>query len=265
MACARTLFVRKGKFSMSICKAIFVTTALLSPMPVYAAQTAAVGPAAPATASSAFTPAAPSEILQHSLDEVLQTVGAVKLDKWKKGTVRDEAENNIDAIQHYMQGTMPQLMKAGDAAPGTLSKVLPISRNVDALYNVLIHVVEGARVSAPGDQVAQLQQALADLEKARVTFGNQLQQTADVQEKQMVELRTTVQTQAVSLKAAATPPPAPKCPVPPAPAKKKKVPAKSTTTPGTTTPSNAAPGTTTPGATAKPAAGTPANPPAKTQ
>ncbi len=250
---------------MSICKAIFVTTALLSPMPVCAAQTAAVGPAAPATASSAFTPAAPSEILQHSLDEVLQTVGAVKLDKWKKGTVRDEAENNIDAIQHYMQGTMPQLMKAGDAAPGTLSKVLPISRNVDALYNVLIHVVEGARVSAPGDQVAQLQQALADLEKARVTFGNQLQQTADVQEKQMVELRTTVQTQAASLKAAATPPPAPKCPVPPAPAKKKKVPAKSTTTPGTTTPSNAAPGTTTPGTTAKPAAGTPANPPAKTQ
>jgi hypothetical protein len=246
---------QEGKFPMSICKAIFVTTALLSPIPVCTAQTAAVEPPAPATTSSAFTPAAPSEILQRSLDEVLQTVDAVKLDKWKRGTVRDEAENNINAIQHYMEGTMPQLMKEGDAAPGTLSKVLPISRNVDALYNVMIHVVEGARVSAPGDQVGQLQQALADLEKARVAFGNQLQQTAAVQEKQMVELRTTVQTQAASLKAAAAQPPAPKCPVPPAPAKKKKVPAKSTTTPGTTTP----------GTTTKPAAGTPANPPAKTQ
>jgi hypothetical protein len=241
---------------MSISKAIFVTTAFFSPVLVCAAQTAAGGPAVPAAASSAFTPAPPSEILQQALDEVQQTVGAVKLDKWKKGTVRDEAANNIDAIQRYMQGTMPQLMKEGDAAPGTLSKVLPISRNVGALYDVLVHVVEGSRVSAPGDQVNQLQQALTDLEKARVKFGNQLEQTATVQEKQIVELRTTVQTQAASLKAASTPPPAPKCPAPPAPAKKKKaVPAKSTTTPSTTTP----------GTPAKPAAGTPANPPAKTQ
>jgi hypothetical protein len=235
---------------MSICKAIFVTT-VFSPMLVCAAQTAAGGPTASAApASSAFRPVAPSDILKPALEEVLQTVGAVKLDKWKRGTVRDEAGNNIDAIQHYMQGTMPQLMSEGDAAPGTLSKVLPISRNVDALYDVLVHVVEAARVSAPGDQVGQLQQAMADLEKARVIFGNQLQQTATVQEKEMLELRTTVQTQAASLKAASTPPPAPKCPAPPAPVKKKKkAPAKSTTTPDTTT---------------KPAAGTPANPPAKT-
>jgi hypothetical protein len=241
---------------MNIFRVIFVGT-VFSPILVCAAQTAAGdGPAASTTSpvSNTFTPVAPSDILKPALEEVLQTVGTVKLDKWKKGTVRDEAGNNIDAIQHYMQQTMPQLMIEGDAAPGTLSKVLPISRNVDALYNVLVHIVEAARVSAPGDQVGQLQQAMADLEKARVTFGNQLQQTATVQEKQMVELRTTVQTQAASLKAASTPPPAPKCPAPAAPAKKKKAPAKSTTTPGT-----AAPGT-----TAKPAAGTPANPPAKT-
>jgi len=252
---------------MSISRAIFVATVFFPPMIVCAAQTAATqtaasgGPAAAAASStpaagSSFTPVAPSDILQHSLDEVRQTVGDLKLDKWKKGSVRDEAENNINAIQRYMQGTLPALMKEGDAAPGTLSKVLPISRNVDALYNVLVHVEEASRVSAPGDQVGQLQQALAGLEKARVAFGNQLQQTAAVQEKQMVELHTTVQTQAASLKAAAaTPPPAPKCPAPPAPAKKKKIPVKSTTTPSTATPNP----------TAKPAAGTPANPPAKTQ
>ncbi len=247
---------------MSISRAIFVATLFFPPIILCAAQTAASGGPAPVPgtppANSSFTPATPSEILQRSLDEVQQTVASVKLDRWKKGTVRDEAENNIDAIQRYMQGTLPALMKDGDSAPGTLSKVLPVSRNVDALYDVMVHVVEAARVSAPGDQVAQLQQALADLEKARVAFGNQLQQTAAVQEKQMVELRTTVQTQAASLKAVSTPPPAPKCPAPPAPAKKKKTPAKPTTTTSTT---------------AKPAAGTPAaapaatptNPPAKPQ
>jgi hypothetical protein len=275
MACARRQS-EEGIFPMSISRAIFVATLSFPPMIVCAAQTAASGgpaaastiaPASTAPAVSSFTPVAPSEIFQHSLDEVRQTVGELKLDKWKKGSVRDEAENNVNAIQRYMQGTLPELLKEGDAAPGTLSKVLPISRNVDALYNVLVHVEEAARVSAPGDQVSELQQAMANLEKARVAFGNQLQQTAALQEKQLVELHTTVQTQAASLKAAATPKPEPKCPAPPAPAKK-KAPAKSTTTPGTKAPGTTAPGTTAKpaaGTPAKPAAGTPANPPAKTQ
>jgi hypothetical protein len=186
---------------------------------------------------------------------VQQTVGALKLDKWKRGSVRDEAGTNVAAIQRDLEGTLPKLIKDGDTAPGTLSKVLPVARNVDALYDVLVHLAEGARVSAPGDQVGQLQTAMKDLEKARVALGNQLQQTATVQERQMVDLRTTVQTQAASLKAASTPPPAPKCPAPVTAAKKKKAPAKTST----------APGSTTPGTTAKPAAGTPANPPAKPQ
>ncbi len=174
-----------------------------------------------------------------------QTVGSLKLDRWKRGTVRDEAGTNVDAIQRDLQGTLPSLLKDADTAPGSLSKVLPVSRNVDALYDVLVHIVEAARVSAPGDQVGALQATMADLEKARVRLGNQLVQTATMQEKQIVDLRTTVQSQAASLKAAATQPPAPKCPAPPAPAKKKRPVAKTTTT--------------------KPAAGTPANPPPNPQ
>jgi len=234
---------------MRIFKAILIASALFLLVPSGSAQT---GPSAAPAASSAagastpFTPSAPSDILRRSLDEVQQTVNALKLDKWKRGTVRDEAGTNVDAIQRDLQGTLPSLLKEADSAPGTLSKVLPLSRNVDALYDVLIHLVEGSRVSAPGDQVGALQTALADLEKARVRLGNQLVQTAVVVEKQIVDLRTTVQTQTASLKAAAPPPPAPKCPAPPAPAKKKR-PVSTTTT--TTT-------------TAKPAAGTPANKPA---
>ena len=125
---------QEGKFPMSICKAIFFAT-IFSPMLICAAQTAVGGPATSVTppASNVFTPAPPSEILKPALQEVLQTVGAVNLDKWKKGSVRDEAGKNIDAIQRYMHGTMPQLIVEGDAAPGTLSKVLPVSVNVDRI------------------------------------------------------------------------------------------------------------------------------------
>lgn len=180
-----------------------------------------------------FTPSAPSDILQRSLDEVRITVGNVKLDKWKRGSVRDEAGTNIDAIQRDLQGALPTLLKDADSAPGTLTKVLPLSRNVDALYDVMVHVVEASRIVGTSENVGQLQQALDDLEKARVTLDNQIQQTADMQEKQVLDLRNTVQKQDASLRAAATPPPAPKCPVPAITAKKKRAakPAGSTTNP----------------------------------
>lgn len=209
------------------------------------AQSTAAGSGTGASASY-FTPSAPSDILQRSLDEVRITVGNVKLDKWKKGNVRDEAGTNIDAVQRDLQGTLPTLLKDADSAPGTLTKVLPLSRNVDALYDVMVHVVEASRVVGTGDSVGQLQQALNDLEKARVVLDNQIQQTADMQEKQVLDLRTTVQKQDASLRAAATPPPAPKCPVPATP-KRKRV-AKPAASAPTSNPNS------------KPATGTPATP-----
>jgi hypothetical protein len=139
------------------------------------------------------------------------------------------------------------LLKDADSAPGTLTKVLPLSRNVDALYDVMVHVVEASRVVGTSDSVGQLQQALTDLEKARVVLDNQIQQTADMQEKQVVDLRTTVQKQDASLRAASTPPPAPKCPAP-TPVKRRRVakPAGSTTNPTATNPKAAAGTPTTP-------------------
>jgi hypothetical protein len=101
-------------------------------------------------------------------------------------------------------------------------------------------------VAGTSEQVGQLRQAMQDLEKARLALDNQMQQVADAQEKQIVALQGMVQKQEASLRAAATPPPAPKCPAP-TPAKKKPAAKPSATS------------------TTKPAAGTPANQPPKTQ
>ncbi len=208
---------------MQLFNAVIVTT-------VFATSMFAVGAQAPASAPAqlnASSPAAPSEILKPGLDDLRVTLGALKLEKWKKGTIRDEADANINTIQRDLQETLPPLLATADAAPGTISKVLPVTRNVDAVYDVLVHVVEGARVVAPGDQVGLLQHSLGKLEKARVALDEQLEQTAAAQEKQMADLRNTVQTQTAQLHAAATPPPVPVCPAP-APAKKKKKPAATT-------------------------------------
>jgi len=145
-------------------------------------------------------------------------VNALKLEKWKRGTVREEANANISDIQRDVQTTLPSLLKDADAAPGILSKMLPLSRNVNALYDVLLRVEEGARVAAPAEQVTQLERTLVSLEKARSALDLQLQETAAAQEKQVTVLRATLQAQAASW-SAVTPPPAPTCPAPP-PAKK---------------------------------------------
>jgi hypothetical protein len=229
---------------MSISRPLVFAAVLALPVTWCPAQNTAPSSTGAGNGSGAnyFTPAAPSDILQRSLDEVRITVGNVRLDKWKRGSVRDEAGTNIDAIQRDLQGTLPGLLKDADGAPGTLTKVLPLSRNVDALYDVMVHVVEAARVVGTSDNVGQLQQALTDLEKARVVLDNQIQQTADMQEKQVLDLRNTVQKQDASLRAAATPPPAPKCPAATAPVKKKRVRKPSTTTPNSN-PATGAPAT----------------------
>ena len=208
---------------MQLFNAVIVTTVFATSMFAVGAQAPASAPAQP----NASSPAAPSEILKPGLDDLRVTLGALKLEKWKKGTIRDEADANINTIQRDLQETLPPLLATADAAPGTISKVLPVTRNVDAVYDVLVHVVEGARVVAPGDQVGLLQHSLGKLEKARVALDEQLEQTAAAQEKQMADLRNTVQTQTAQLHAAVTPPPAPACPAP-APAKKKKKPAATT-------------------------------------
>lgn len=187
-------------------------------------------PSQPAPANGAQKPSA---ILQPSLDGLKSAVGSLNLDKWKRGNVRTEAESNIASIMRDMQDTLPGLLSSADAAPATISTTLPVSRNVDALYDVLLRVVDAARISASGEQVDTLQQAQTGLERARRTLDAQLQDLASSQEKQVGSLQLVLKQREQALATAmATPPPAPK-PVPCVQPKKTR-PKKKTTTPAKT-------------------------------
>jgi hypothetical protein len=178
---------------MRIALAVFIMAIFSSPSPVGAAQAPANG--APLAAPVPLLVPV-SGLLQPSLDTVHRTLDALRLEKWKKGTIRDEANQNISEIQHDLQANLPPLLHDADASPGTISKVLPLSRHVNALYDVLLRVVEAARVSAPDDQTAQLQQALVSLGNARLALGDRMQGSADALEKQVIDLRSTIQAQA---------------------------------------------------------------------
>jgi hypothetical protein len=138
------------------------------------------------------------------------------------------------------------LLKTADANPGATSKVLPVSHNINALYDVVLRVVNAARVTAPGDQFTALQGTLAGLERARHALEDRIQEVAAGQEKQIGDLQVALKAQAKLV---------PVCPVvepaqaPAAPAKK---PTPRKRKPATTPPANAQPATSQPNGTTKP-------------
>jgi len=214
---------------MRIAHAIFIVATSWSLSTVIAAQ--AAGGESPVQ-----TPAAqpvPSGLLQPALDQVQQSVSALKVEKWKKGTVRDETGGHVSSILKDLHTTLPALLATADAAPGATSKMLPVSRNLAALYDVLLSVVEAARISGSSEELGQLQDALTGLGNARDALDDRLRTSVDALEKQEVDLRSSLQASETARRAAVAPPPAPACPAP-APARKAK---KATKPPATTQPS----------------------------
>jgi len=226
---------------MRILPALFITAIFSASSLACAAQSSAIAasPHEPAPAQRPIT-----GMLQPSLDTVHQTLVALRTDKWKKGTVRDEASANIDAIQRDLRVNLPPLLEDADTSPGTISKLLPVSRHLGALYDVLLRVSEASRVAAPDDQSTQLQQALLSLSNARLALDDRMQGSAGALEKQVVDLRATIEHQAAQRPVVPTPVALPCIPPPPvhktvkkrAPAANPaaKPPATTTTTPNAT-------------------------------
>jgi hypothetical protein len=223
------------------------------PQPAAAVQPAK-SPAAPAPAVAPATVNPPSSLLKPSLSSVQDTLNNLRLERWKKGSVRDEASDHISSLLKDMQTNLPPLMTTADAAPGSVSQSMPLIKHLDAFYDVLLRVEEAARVSAPSDQVSALQQTMLQLNQSRLALDDRLQTEAVAQEKATVDLLASVKTlqqtnaqyKAQVASAAATPQPC----KPATPAKKKPVVKK----PATTAPAANTPATSTP---AKPSAGQP--------
>jgi hypothetical protein len=100
---------------------------------------------------------------------------------------------------------------------------------------VLLRIYEAARVSAPPDQIAQLQQAMTTLDKARHAFNDRIQNQASTLEKWNADLQTTVRNQQAAKPTVTPVSTTTACPTTPAkkPAAKKKPkpPAATSTTP----------------------------------
>jgi hypothetical protein len=154
---------------------------------------AAPAPPAPPTVSANLRPA---------LGQVAQTLSAISVRRWKApNPVRDAADANVASIQRDLNGTLAGLLQQADAAPGSVPAAFAVYRNVDALYDTLLRVVETAELAAPDNEEAQLESALKSLEGARSSLGDAIQSGSQSQQAELVQLRTAVATASAAQKA----------------------------------------------------------------
>jgi len=193
---------------------------------------------APSQPTAQTTPSQTTSIgtqLQPALSDVNNTVGSLNIGRWKtSGEIRNQTQQNVLSIQKDIDSTLPGLIGQADAASGSVPPAFAVYRNLDALYDVLLRVVQTANIAAPGSEQAALQSALSHLESTRTSLAQTISGNSQSQEAELVHLRT-------ALKAAtAAPPPPPKSmvvndgPSTSTAAKRKKKKPASTTAPAST-------------------------------
>ncbi|HTX77166.1 MAG TPA: hypothetical protein VMD29_13235 [Terracidiphilus sp.] len=203
------------------------------------AQTPAAQTPAAAAQTQAAVPPAAADLLQPALSNARETLMSLKVEKWKKGSVRDEAESNVNALLHDLDNNMQPLETAADAAPGQLSRAIPLLKHLDAFYDVMLRVEEASRVVAPAEQISAIQESLLRVSRARNAYDDVLQTQAAGQEKQIVDLQTAIKAEQQNVKdaqhqvevAKASVKTEPCKPVTPAHRRRRTTPSRSTTTP----------------------------------
>ncbi len=160
------------------------------------------------------------DTLQPSMVMLQQTLDTLRVDKWKAANpVKDAATNNIVSIRRDVRDTLPPLMRAADAAPGSVSALLAVTQNVNALYDVVLRVDDTAELTAPQGQTADLAQVLSGLLVARRAVGDMLRDAVSAQDQKVADLRKSLNDKTAA--AAVVPPPCPPA-APAKPAAKKK-------------------------------------------
>lgn len=199
-----------------------LTAFLLVTMSATVASLSAQPPSVAQGPDGTGTSATPSVVLRPALGSLQQAIDILRPEKWKApATITSESISDVASIQRDLGTTLPPLLTAADAAPGSATQLLPAYRNIEALYDVLVRVTQTAVLAAPDQQSAALQQATSRLQQARREFGDLLQSSAQSQDRRLHDVQAQLRTVQNT-----PPPPAPVCAQPPPVVKRAKPHAK---------------------------------------
>ena len=147
-------------------------------------------------AQPAATPAPVSTVsttMRPALSQVAQTVNSLNIRKWKApNPVREETTANVAAIQRDLNGTLATLLQQADTEPTSVPAAFAVYRNVAALYDTLLRVVQTAELAAPDSEINQLEATLKTLEGARANLGDAILTGTQREQAEVAQLRTAL-------------------------------------------------------------------------
>lgn len=166
-----------------------------------------------------------SGMVQPNINTLSQMMGQLRIDKWKlSNESREQMNSYIASINKDLNTTLPNLLSETDQSHGAADKVLAVSRNVDALYDVLLRVAATGEVASPGQQAQVLEQQVIALRDTRQALDDRIQKGVQAQVRTIANLQ-----QQLATAKAAPAPAAPSCPTPSTRKKSTRSKAKSST------------------------------------
>ncbi len=127
----------------------------------------------------------------------------LRIERWKTdGATKKQALSNVDSIQRNLQGALPEIIGQLRTTPENVPATFKLYRNLDALYDVLGSVVEGAGAFGSKDDLQSLSNDLNTFEGTRRQLGERIDNLATAKEVEIARLRTDLKTAQAQIPAA---------------------------------------------------------------
>jgi hypothetical protein len=175
------------------------------------------GPAAaavPANGGQSGQPVSYASVTQlNGLIEQLETTSKktqdalvkLRIEHWKTdGSYKKQALGNVDSIQRNLQGALPEMIAKLRSAPEDLPATFKLYRNLDALYDVLGSVTEGAGAFGSKDDLQSLSNDLTSFEGTRKQLAERIENLTAAKEAEIVRLRADLRAAQAAIPAAPT-------------------------------------------------------------
>lgn len=119
----------------------------------------------------------------------------LRVERWKAdGAYKKQELGNVDSIARNLQGALPEIIAQLRSAPEDLPTTFKLYRNLDALYDVLSSVAEGAGAFGPKDDLQALSNDLSTFEGTRKQLAERIENLSSAKEAEIVRLRTDLRT-----------------------------------------------------------------------
>jgi hypothetical protein len=119
----------------------------------------------------------------------------LRIEHWKAdGSYKRQALGNVDSIQRNLQGALPTIIAELRTSPEDLPATFKLYRNLDALYDVLGSVTEGAGAFGSKDDLQSLSNDLNSFEGTRKQLADRIDTLSRAKEAEIVRLRADLKT-----------------------------------------------------------------------